>query len=697
MTTFREHNGGLEWRGEHEVLRIEPWGTDSLRVRAALGRLRDDIPGALLDRDDATGAAATISVPDLTGLRVFKNGLGSPTDPVPPARITQGNITAELTLDGLIRFVRTADGTELLAERPAHFWWPGSRVHTPVGHGYQRLEQNFQAYEGERLYGLGQRQHGLLDQKGTVTDLVQRNTEVTIPFALSNRGYGLLWNSPAVGRVELAVTGTRWVADSARQIDYWITAGDRPADILRSYADATGHAPELPSWASGFWQCKLRYRTQEELLTVAREHRRRGLPLSVIVADFFHWTRLGDWRFDPAEWPDPAAMVEELDEMGVKLMVSVWPSVNRSSEHYDALERGGMLAANEYGTAAHATWVDKGADHRVMVSFYDPTNPDTRAFVWDKVRENYQSLGINLWWLDACEPEMKPGHPANLRLHAGHGAEVANLYPRENARIFHEGMAASGNTDGMSFSRSAWAGSQRYGTAVWSGDIGTDFTALRQQIAAGLNIGISGIPWWTTDIGGFHGGDPDDPAFREVLIRWFQFGALCPIFRLHGFRLPWLPLGGEMTGGPNEVWSYGDQAYRILGDYLALRERIRPYIDEQMRTASREGLPPMRALFLEFPDDDACWTVADSYLLGPDLLVAPVTTAGATTREVYLPAGARWTCAWTGADFEGGARVTVDAPLERIPLFLRDGTRLPVSASVGSVAVEVAGVAVEGS
>ncbi len=673
---FREHDGGLEWRAGHETLRVEPWGPDAVRVRAVLGDIRDDIPGALLERPPADGAR--ITVPDLTGLRVFRNGLGSPTDPLPPASLVNGRLTAELTPEGRLRFLRSRDGRELLAERRAHFWWPGSRVHTPVGHGYQRLEQHFAAYEGERLHGLGQHQEGRLDRKNTVVDLVQRNTEVSIPFVLSSRGYGFLWNSPAVGRVELAENGTRWVADGARQIDYWITAGERPADLLRAYADATGHAPEFPEWATGFWQCKLRYRSQEELLGVAREHRRRGLPMSVIVADFFHWTRLGDLKFDPEEWPDPAAMVRELDALGIRLMVSVWPSVSQSSENYQEMERRGLLVANEYGTAAHATWIDKGSDDRISVAFVDPTNPEARDFFWSTARRNYQELGINLWWLDACEPEMKPAHPANLRYYAGHGQEVANLYPREMARIFHEGMAASGRTDGMSFSRSAWAGSQRYGTAVWSGDIGTDFAALRAQIAAGLSIGLSGIPWWTTDIGGFHGGDPDDPAYREVVIRWFQFGTFCPIFRLHGFRLPWLPLGGRMTGGPNEVWSYGAEAYRIMAQHLRLRERIRPYLAEQMRTASRAGLPPMRPLFLEFPDDERAWDVADQFLLGPDLLVAPVTEAGATAREVYLPAGARWTCAWTGAVHEGGGAVRSAAPLERIPLFLRDGARLPI-------------------
>ncbi|NYI07680.1 glycoside hydrolase family 31 protein [Allostreptomyces psammosilenae] len=677
MNTFRESDGGLEWSAHHETLRIEPWGPDAVRVRAAMGPLRDDIPGALLDRP---ADKAVIEIPDGSESPTAAAGLGAP-DAVAgaPARLVNGALTVEVSPNGLLRFLRTADGGELLAERPAHFWWPGPRVHTATGNGYHRLEQHFAAYDDERLYGLGQHQHGLLDQKGTVTDLVQRNSEVSIPFTLSSRGYGLLWNSPAVGRVELAVTGTRWVADSARQIDYWITAGDTPADILRRYADATGHAPAFPDWATGYWQCKLRYRTQEELLEVAREHKRRGLPMSVIVTDFFHWTHLGDWKFDLTEWPDPAAMVRELDELGIKLMVSVWPSVNPLSENYDTMLREGMFIGNEAGGPAHAPWMDKGSRVQALVSFYDPTNPATRDFVWEKVRENYQSIGINLWWLDACEPELRPNHPANLRYHAGPGQEVTNLYPRENARIFHEGMAASGNTDGLSFSRSAWAGSQRYGTAVWSGDIGTDFPTLRSQIAAGLNMGLSGIPWWTTDIGGFHGGDPDDPAYREVLVRWFQFGAFCPIFRLHGFRIPWMPLGGEMTGGPNEVWSFGEEAYQILERYLHLRERIRPYVAEQMRIASEEGLPAMRPLFLEFPDDERSWTVADAFLLGPDLLVAPVTEAGATSREVYLPAGARWRCAWTGQEYAGGATHTLDAPLDRIPLLLRDDAELPIA------------------
>lgn len=651
MGEFREADGGVQWRGGHEVLRVEPWGPDGVRVRAARHAIRDDVPGALIDVP--AGGPAQLKVTDAG------------------ARLTNGAIAAEIDADGQLRFLRADHDEELLAEQPAHFWWPGARLYAATGNGYHRLEQRFCSYDDEHLFGLGQHQHGLLDQKGAVIDLVQRNAEVTIPFLVSSRGYGLLWNSPAIGRVELAGNGTRWVADSARQIDYWVTTGDGPAGILRNYADATGHAPDMPDWATGFWQSKLRYRTQDELLAVAREYRRRGLPLSVIVSDFFHWTHLGDWRFDPAQWPDPAAMVRELDELGVRLMVSVWPSVSPLSENYRPMLDGGLLIGTEHGGPVHADWPDKGVDAPVQVSFYDATEPRARAYIWQRVRENYYRHGIRVWWLDACEPEIKPGTPENLSLHAGPGLEVLNAYPAEHARGFYEGMRAEGETEIVSLCRSAWAGSQRWGVALWSGDIPATFESLATQVRAGLNVAMSGIPWWTTDIGGFHGGDPDSPYFRELVVRWFQYGAFCPLFRLHGDREPRMPLSPAMTGGPNEVWSFGDEAYQIIRSVLWLRERLRPYLAEQFRLASRTGIPVMRPLLVDHPDDPDAWTVSDAFLFGPDVLVAPVTTYRTRDRPVYLPHGATWTNAWTGDTHPGGQSITASAPLDRVPLFVR--------------------------
>jgi alpha-D-xyloside xylohydrolase len=477
---------------------------------------------------------------------------------------------------------------------------------------------------------------------------------------------------PGVGRVEFSENGTRWNATQARELDYWFTAAPTPAEILSRYADATGHAPDLPEWASGFWQCKLRYLDQDELMGVAREHKRRGLPMSVIVTDYFHWSAMGDYRFDAAEWPDPRGMVDELAEMGIELMVSIWPTVSPLSENFADYRDRGLLVGSDQGVEFHQTIQDKGMSTPMPLAFYDPSNPETREYVWDLVKRNYLDLGIKVFWLDASEPELNPAHPSNLTMYAGPGAEVANIYPRDNARLFSEGMASAGQDPTVLLCRSAWAGAQKYGAAVWSGDIPATWQSLTDQIRAGLNIAVSGIPWWTTDIGGFHGGDSRDPAYQELMIRWFQYGVFCPLFRLHGDREPRTPTSYAQTGGPNEVWSFGEEAYEIISGLLRLRERLRPYIHEQMRLAAADGLPPMRPLFVDFPDDETAWQVEDQFLFGPDILVAPVSAAGATSRAVYLPAGRRWVDARSGETVDGGTTITSPAPIDSIPVFVAE-------------------------
>jgi alpha-D-xyloside xylohydrolase len=384
---------------------------------------------------------------------------------------------------------------------------------------------------------------------------------------------------------------------------------------------------------------------------------------------------MGDYRFDPAEWPDPGAMAAELRELGVELMVSIWPTVSPLSENYAEFRDAGLLVGSDQGVEFHQVIQDKGMAVPMPVAFYDPTNPRTRERVWELVEQNYLSHGIRVFWLDASEPELNPAHPGNLSLYAGPGAEVAGIYPRDNARLFAEGMAAAGQQPTVLLCRSAWAGAQRYGAAVWCGDIPATWESLRQQVRAGLNIAISGIPWWTTDIGGFHGGDPGDPAYQELAVRWFQYGVFCPLFRLHGDRQPRVPTGHEMTGGPNEAWSYGD-AYEPIVAALRLRERLRPYIHEQMRVASRTGLPPMRPLFVDFPGDPGAWRAEDQFLFGPDLLIAPVLEPGAAAREVYLPAGQTWIEAATGARHDGGAAILVPVVADRIPVFAREGAEV---------------------
>ena len=665
LSSFTSSADRLEWRRGDHVLTVEPWGPDSVRVQAGLHRIHDGLPGALTHAGPADESCRTQFAEE-------------------HATLTNGLLTVRVdAANGLVTASRSDTGRELLREQPAHFWWPGARHFEASGGNSHRIEQRFAAYPDEKIYGLGQHSHGRFDQKGMVLDLVQRNGEVTIPFALSSRGYGFLWNNPAAGRVEFATNGTRWTADRARQIDYWLTTAESPAGIMAHYADATGHAPAFPSWASGLWQSKLRYRSQRELLEVAREYSRRGLPLSVLVIDYLHWHRLGDWDFDRRDWPDPRAMVDELRAQEVEVAVSVWPTLSPLSANYPVLRDAGHLVSAGTGDQFPASWPDTDEkDVAIGVAFYDATNADARDALWEQLRRHYYQLDIHIFWLDACEPETRPALPHQLEYRAGPGAEVANLYPREHTRGVYEHLRAEGEETVLSLVRSAWAGSQRYGAALWSGDIPATFASLADSVRAGLNVAMSGLPWWTTDIGGFDGGDPDDEAFRELVVRWFQFSAFCPILRMHGFRSPQARNGiVGVAGGPNEIWAYGAEAEAAMTRALRTREQLRPYLHEHLRAGQQNGLPLLRPLLLEFPDDPLSWSIEDQFMFGPDLLVAPVTELGARAREVYLPAGADWTHHrpdGSAVTYPGGTRITADAPLDTIPVFRRDGAVLPI-------------------
>jgi alpha-D-xyloside xylohydrolase len=415
-------------------------------------------------------------------------------------------------------------------------------------------------------------------------------------------------------------------------------------------------------------------------LNVAREYKKRGLPISVIVIDFFHWPNQGDWRFDSKYWPDPKAMIEELNKMGIKVMVSIWPTVDVNSENYREMAKRGLLVRTERGAPILFTF-------RGFTTFFDATNPEAREFIWKKVRENYYKYGIKMFWLDEAEPEfgwqgleydnVLPYNYDNIRYHLGNGLEVSNIYPFYYAKAFYEGMKSEDEEEIVNLIRCAWIGSQRFGAVVWSGDIPSTFDSLRKQVKAGLNMAMAGIPWWTTDIGGFYGGNPKDPSFRELIVRWFQFGVFCPIFRLHGFRPPY-PKDvkcdvHELTGGPNEVWSFGEEVHEIIKNLLFLRERLKPYITEQMKKAHEDGTPVLRPLFFDFPNDEIAYEIEDEYMFGPDILVAPVLFEGMRSRKVYLPKGAKWTDANTGTVYNSGQWIEYDAPLNVISVFLRDG------------------------
>ncbi len=517
---------------------------------------------------------------------------------------------------------------------------------------------------------MGQYQTEHVDLQGCTLELLQRNTQSSVPFYISSKGYGFLWHNPAVGQVTFGANEIRWEAESALQADYLIVCGDTPAEISARYGEAVGTAPEMPEHGLGFWQCKLRYWNQEQLLSVAREYRRRGLPLDCIVCDFFHWTALGDFRFDPEFFPDPAAMVRELNEMGVRLVVSVWPTIGPSSENYREMARRNLLVRTESADQVCMTF---GGENSM---FYDVTNPEARDFVWDKIRRNYVDNGIRDFWLDVAEPEYSTYELRHFRYRMGPALQVGNLYPQLYAKNFYDGLRSAGVEKPVSLIRCAWAGSARYGALAWSGDVGSTWQSFRIQLCAGLSMGAAGIPWWNSDIGGFSGGRVDDPAFTELLIRWFEWGAYCPVMRLHGNREPGSAVtraDGKtcmMTGADNEVWSYGDEAYEIFKKYILRREALRPYIRTLMHAAHTDGTPVMRAMWYAFPQDPACAQLKDQYMFGDRYLVCPVMTPGARSREAYLPAG-RWRCADTGAEYDGGQTVTLPAPLDCIPVLER--------------------------
>ena len=547
------------------------------------------------------------------------------------------------------------------------------RDYSPVpGTGDFAVSARFCAYEGEKIHGMGQYLTASYNLKGCNLELAHRNGQISVPFFISDRGYGFLWNNPAIGSVYFAENMTEWKALSTKKIDYWVCADDNPAKILEKYTEVTGRATELPESLLGLWQCKLRYRTQNELLEVAREYHRRGIKLDVIVIDFFHWIYQGDWDFDPEYWPDPQAMVDELKSYGTRLMVSVWPTVDVRSKNFGELYRNGYLVSSDRGNGIMFDF--GGYSH-----FFDATNPDGREFAAEILKKNYGRYGIDMFWLDVAEPEYSFYDRDLHRYYIGPELQTGNFYPRNYVQTVYEGLKKGGTKDILTLVRCAWVGSPKYGALVWSGDIDCSFSQMKRQIANGLNMGIAGIPYWISDTGGFEGGNIYDPTFRELLVRWFQWAAFMPILRMHGDRGPHdieplakgVDKGGGFchTGSPNEIWSYGEDNYAIFVKYLKIRENLKEYIKESAKQTAETGIPMMRALFLEFPNDEKALEIKDQYMFGPDYLVAPVTEYGARQRDVYLPKG-RWEAADGSGIIESeGEYITADAPIDYMPVY----------------------------
>jgi len=517
----------------------------------------------------------------------------------------------------------------------------------------------------EAFYGLGQHQGGVFNWRGESVDMVQDNTNISIPLLLSSNGYGIFWNNPSRSRFNNRFVHAFYISSEvAEQMDYYFIYGPDFDRLIGAYRELTGAAPLFGKWAYGYWQCKNRYDSQAEILGIAKRYRREHIPLDNIVQDWFWWNTMGEpvWN---KNYPDPKGMVDELHQENVHLMVSVWPYFRPGSPVYDDM-------------AAKGLFIDKtrvAAFHPAGMALYDAFNPAARKYYWNLMDGALFKIGVDAWWLDTTEPETE-GREESILLqnkvrmdgNAASGARYANLFPLMTTAAVYQGQrAASDQKRVFILSRSAFAGAQRHAAAVWSGDVNPNWETFRRQIPAGLNYSMAGNPYWTTDIGGFTVADPDDPGYRELYARWFEFGAFNPIFRAHGTR----------STKQNEIWSYGPETQEILIRYDRLRYRLMPYIYSVAWKTTNENYTPMRALVMDFRDDPRVWNIGDQFLFGPSLLVNPVTEPGATTRHLYLPKG-KWYNFWTGESVEGGRAIEAAAPLAEMPLFVRAGSILPM-------------------
>jgi alpha-D-xyloside xylohydrolase len=515
----------------------------------------------------------------------------------------------------------------------------------------------------EGIYGLGQHQAGVWNYRGDSVDISQENSNISVPLMLSSKGYGIFWNNTSRSRFNNRFANILYISSEvADVIDYYFLYGPDFDKIIAGYRDLTGQAPMFGKWAYGFWQCKNRYKSQDEILGVARKYRDLHIPVDNIVQDWFWWNRKGEFVFNK-NYPDPKAMVDQLHSENFHLMISIWPFFEPGSTNYDYMQNKGWFV-DKFKYA-------KPPYHTNAMAVYDATSPEARKYYWDEVNKGLFSIGLDAWWMDTTEPETE-GQEENIllghKLAAGSGNRYVNVFPLLDTQAVYQGQRnVSEKKRVFILSRSAFAGSQRNAVTAWSGDINSDWLSFRRQVPAGLNFALSGIPYWTTDIGGFVFGNTRDPAFRELFVRWFQYGTFNPILRVHGTRSP----------DENELWSYGPDAQTILVNFDRLRYRMLPYIYSLAWKTTSEAYTPMRPLVMDFRNDQRAQNTGDQFMFGPAFLVNPVTDPSAATRQLYLP-DARWYDFWTGSTVVGGHTINAIAPLDRLPLYVRAGSILPL-------------------
>jgi len=565
-----------------------------------------------------------------------------------------------------------------------------ARDRRPGDAEFYTVGATFASPDDEHYYGLGQNHEGFLDHRGHPircwNDYLSPAAPSTcVPFLVTNKGYGLVWDNPSKTTIEAGFNErTRWSSQVGDRVSFFVIAGETADEVYAGYRLLTGPTPMLPKAAYGYIQCKQRYTSQKEVLDVAQGYRDRHLPADVMVVDWFYYTKMGQMDMDPKFWPDPAAMNKKLHQMGFETMISVWPRFVPEDRYYAELKQKGWFIHKADGTPIDGLPYDRAG------SDIDTTNPEAAAWYWKTIHANILSLGFDSLWADETEPDLPPN---GAYFHVGPGTQFFNVYPFFHTKALYDGYRKDEpGKRALILSRDAYLGAQRNGAIFWSSDIQPTWDTFRRQVPTGLDFAASGITYWSNDTGGWeylpkehhpvHTPllDPSDARanvggyddYPELYTRWFQYASFLPIFRAHGSR------------PANEVWSYGKQAEPILEKYLRLRYELMPYIYSLGYKTWLTGAPFLRALPLDFPNDPKVADLGDEYMFGPAFLVAPVTEQGATSRQVYLPAGSDWYNFWTNERIKGGQTVTAAAPIDTLPLFVRAGSIVPLGAAVES-------------
>jgi alpha-D-xyloside xylohydrolase len=592
--------------------------------------------------------------------------------------------------NGKISF-STPTGESLLSEKEAGVAFTDFN---DAGVKTYSLSQSFVLDKDEAIYGLGQQQQGKMVQRNLRLRMVQGNTDDYIPFFQSVKGYGLFWDNYSPTLFEDSLERTSFKSDVGDCVDYYFMYGGSADGVIAQMRELTGQAPMFPLWTFGYWQSKERYKSQDETVGVVKKYRELGVPLDGIIQDWQYWGNNYLWNameFLNPEFYNPQKMVDDVHNLNAHMIISIWNSFGPQTKPYKELDKiGALLDIKTWPESGSEKW-PPNPDYPSGVRVYDPYNPEARDIYWKYLNKGIFSLGMDGWWMDSSEPDHLQFKPSDFdnKTYLGSFRKVRNAFPLMTVGgLYQHQRSVTSDKRVFILTRSAFAGQQRYGANTWSGDVVASWDALRNQISAGLNFSLCGIPYWNSDIGGFflwnYKKKLEDADYRELYARWIQFGAFCPMMRSHG------------TDAPREIYQFGkkgDKIYDAIEKYINLRYNFLPYIYSTSWDVTANQSTMMRALMMDFAKDRQALDINDQYMFGKSLLVCPVTTpmyskdtkkdfSTIKTKQLYLPKGVDWFDFWTGEKYNGGQTLNKEAPIDIMPLYVKAGSILPIGPKV---------------